>query len=62
MLVIVDDLRITGDDLQLIHDTKTVLKNSFKIKDLGELEYFLWIEFARSTVGISRIRENMNRS
>nr|XP_016494796.1 PREDICTED: uncharacterized mitochondrial protein AtMg00810-like [Nicotiana tabacum] len=48
----VDDLHITSDDFQLIQDTKDVLQSSFKIKDLGELKYFLGIEFARSAEGI----------
>uniref|UniRef100_A0A3Q7F0C2 Reverse transcriptase Ty1/copia-type domain-containing protein n=1 Tax=Solanum lycopersicum TaxID=4081 RepID=A0A3Q7F0C2_SOLLC len=52
ILVYVDDLLITGDDLDMIQDTKLSLHSHFKIKDLGELRYFLGIEFARSTEGI----------
>uniref|UniRef100_A0A3Q7HQ83 Reverse transcriptase Ty1/copia-type domain-containing protein n=1 Tax=Solanum lycopersicum TaxID=4081 RepID=A0A3Q7HQ83_SOLLC len=48
----VDDLLITGSDPSLIQDTKQVLHNHFKIKDLGELRYFLGIEFCRSASGI----------
>ena len=43
---------ITGSDPLLIQDTKQVLHNHFKIKDLGELRYFLGIEFCRSASGI----------
>ncbi|XP_070048969.1 uncharacterized mitochondrial protein AtMg00810-like [Nicotiana tomentosiformis] len=43
---------ITGDSLKLIEDTKTGLQQVFKMKDLGELKYFLGIEFARSSQGI----------
>lgn len=47
-----DDLLITGDGDVLISDTKATLHQNFKIKDLGELKYFLGIEFARSKEGI----------
>nr|XP_016494208.1 PREDICTED: uncharacterized mitochondrial protein AtMg00810-like [Nicotiana tabacum] len=50
VLVYVDNLIITRD-LQLIHETKSQLQDSFKIKDFGELKYFLRIEFARSKEG-----------
>lgn len=32
--------------------TKGILKDNFKIKDLGDLRYFLGIEFARNNTGI----------
>ncbi|XP_070054634.1 uncharacterized mitochondrial protein AtMg00810-like [Nicotiana tomentosiformis] len=43
---------MTCDDLSLIEETKNKLQQSFKIKDLGELKYFLKIEFAQSKEGI----------
>ena len=52
LLVYVDDMMITGNDLSLIQQTKEVLQDTFKMKDLGELRYFLGIEFARSQEGI----------
>ena len=52
VLVYVDDLLITGNDHQLILETKTMLKDTFKIKDLGDLRYFLGIEFAWNKDGI----------
>lgn len=52
ILVYVDDLLITGNDTQLVHDTKRVLHKSIKIKNLGELNFFLGIEFSRSKKGI----------
>lgn len=52
ILVYVDDLLITGNDTQLVHDTKRVLHKSIKIKNLGELKFFLGIEFSRSKKGI----------
>jgi len=52
ILVYVDDMMITGNDINLIQETKRTLQSSFKMKDLGELKYFLGIEFARSQKGI----------
>uniref|UniRef100_A0A3Q7GZI6 Reverse transcriptase Ty1/copia-type domain-containing protein n=1 Tax=Solanum lycopersicum TaxID=4081 RepID=A0A3Q7GZI6_SOLLC len=52
VLVYVDDLLITENDLAPIQETKQVLHLHFKIKDLGELRYFLGIEFCRSEQGI----------
>ncbi|XP_059295477.1 uncharacterized protein LOC132048809 [Lycium ferocissimum] len=39
---------ITGDNLDEIVKTKAELPKAFKMKDLGELKYFLGIKFARS--------------
>uniref|UniRef100_A0A3Q7FL19 Reverse transcriptase Ty1/copia-type domain-containing protein n=1 Tax=Solanum lycopersicum TaxID=4081 RepID=A0A3Q7FL19_SOLLC len=52
VLVYVDDMLITGSSLRLIEDTKKALQQAFKMKDLGELKYFLGIEFTRSAAGI----------
>lgn len=49
VLVYVDDILVSGDNLDQILTTKTTLHKAFKIRDLGELRYFLGIEFARST-------------
>ncbi|KAL3354730.1 hypothetical protein AABB24_019058 [Solanum stoloniferum] len=43
---------VTGDSLKLIEETKNTLRQAFKMKDLGELKFFLGIEFARSNKGI----------
>lgn len=42
------DILVTGENLNKIMETKATLHISFKIKDLGELKCFLGIEFARS--------------
>ncbi|XP_019248477.1 PREDICTED: uncharacterized protein LOC109227736 [Nicotiana attenuata] len=52
ILVYVDDMLVTGSNLQLIEATKNSLHQTFKIKDLGELKYFLGMEFSRSRRGI----------
>ncbi|XP_019253800.1 PREDICTED: uncharacterized protein LOC109232483 [Nicotiana attenuata] len=52
ILVYVDDILLTGPDLMLLEEVKVKLQQAFKMKDLGELKYFLGIEFARSQQGI----------
>ncbi|KAG8479260.1 hypothetical protein CXB51_029862 [Gossypium anomalum] len=52
ILVYVDDLLITGNDMDMINDLKGVLNQNFKMKDLGDLRYFLGIEILRSQEGI----------
>ena len=52
ILVYVDDLLITGSSLKLIQQVRKDLQYRFKMKDLGELKYFLRIEFSRNADGI----------
>lgn len=52
MIVYVDDIIITGDDVDAINNLKRLLQSEFKVKDLGKLQYFLGIEIARSKDGI----------
>ncbi|XP_038995017.1 uncharacterized mitochondrial protein AtMg00810-like [Hibiscus syriacus] len=51
-LVYVDDLLITRSSEVLIAELKHILNKKFKMKDLGELKYFLGLEVLRSKVGI----------
>ncbi|XP_057723628.1 uncharacterized mitochondrial protein AtMg00810-like [Arachis stenosperma] len=53
ILVYVDDLILGGDDLAEIECIKKLLDDKFKIKDPGRLKYFLGLEVARTTQGIS---------
>ena len=53
LAVYVDDIIITGDDETEIVRLKGCLSNTFEVKDLGQLKYFLGIEVARSTRGIA---------
>lgn len=39
---------ITGSSEAVIHDTKKVLHKKIKVKDLGELNFFLGIDILRS--------------
>jgi hypothetical protein len=52
IVIYVDDLIITGDSDVNIFDLKKLLKQKFKMKDLGELCYFLNIEVLQSPKGI----------
>jgi len=53
LLIYVDDVILAGNNLQDIENTKLFLSRQFKLKDLGQLKYFLGIEVARSRNGIS---------
>jgi transposase InsO family protein len=52
LLVYVDDIVITGSDSDLLGQLKTHLSESFHMKDLGSLTYFLGLEVHRSSSGI----------
>ncbi|CAM8995198.1 unnamed protein product [Rhodiola kirilowii] len=52
LIVYVDDIILTGDDLQEMIRLKQSLAKEFEIKDLGQLKYFLGVEIARSKRGI----------
>ncbi|XP_018625397.1 uncharacterized mitochondrial protein AtMg00810-like [Nicotiana tomentosiformis] len=58
VLVYVDDLLITGTNPNQLNEIRNYLQTRFKIKDLGELKFFLGIEFARSKEGI-RMNQRM---
>ena len=52
VLIYVDDLIITGDNVDEIANLKISLQQKFSIKDLGVLKYFLGIEMASSNKGL----------
>ena len=52
ILLYVDDLVVTCPDLAEISQVNTQLSNAFKMKDLGNLHYFLRIEVIHTTDGI----------
>ncbi|KAF3621565.1 putative deacetylvindoline O-acetyltransferase-like [Capsicum annuum] len=52
ILIYIDDLVITGSDTKLIDEAKFVIHDKFKVKDLGNLRYFLGIEVMRLDKGI----------
>ena len=52
LLLYVDDMIITGDDLNGIQELKVFLNQQFEMKDLGHLSYFLGLEITHFTDGL----------
>lgn len=62
LLIYVDDLLNTRSDYEMIQELKVVLYTNFKLKDLGNLRYFLRLEVTRSREGlVINIRCSANR-
>ena len=53
LAVYVDDIVITGDDVEEIKCLKERLGEAFEVKDLGPRRYFLRIEIVRSKKGVT---------
>ncbi|GKV28149.1 hypothetical protein SLEP1_g37236 [Rubroshorea leprosula] len=51
LLLYVDDMIITGDDVASVEELKQSLSQKFKMKDLGVLRYFLGLEVTSSDDG-----------
>lgn len=52
ILIYVDDMLVTGSSMTLIEHTKATLHKAFKIKYIGNLKFFLGMEFNRSGKGV----------
>ena len=52
LLLYMDDMIITDDDLSGIQELKDFLSQQFEMKDLGHLSYFLGLEITHSTNGL----------
>jgi len=52
LLIYVDDVILVGDDIAKINSITNLLDHAFKIKNMGNLTYFLGFEVARSSKGI----------
>lgn len=52
LLVYVDDILVTGSDVQAIDHLKKLLCSTFQMKDLGQLHYFLGLEVHHQPQGI----------
>ncbi|KAK3029863.1 hypothetical protein RJ639_038297 [Escallonia herrerae] len=53
LIVYVDDIILTGDDIAEMERLKQCLASEFEIKDLRSLKFFLGMEIARSRKGIA---------
>ena len=53
LLVYVNDVLIASDNVQVVANLKVLLDKQFKLKDLGDLKFFLGLEVARSKEGIN---------
>ena len=53
ILIYVDDILVASNNLQEIKDFKVFLHEQFKLKALGPPKYFLGLEVARTSKGIS---------
>ena len=53
LLVYVDDILLACNDIHAIEELKVFLDQEFKLKDLGNLKFFLGLEVNRSDKGIS---------
>jgi hypothetical protein len=47
LILYVDDILLIGNDIHMLEAAKTSLKNSFLMKDLGEVPYILGIKIYR---------------
>ena len=52
LLLYMDDMIITGDNLSGIQELKDFLSQQFEMKDLGHLSYFLGLEITHSIDGL----------
>ena len=52
LLVYVDDILIASDNPKSVAELKILLDQQFKLKDLGDLKFFLSLKIARSQKGI----------
>jgi hypothetical protein len=52
LIMYVDDMVLTGDDLEERKSLQRFLASKFEMKDLGQLKYFLGIEVSKSRTGI----------
>lgn len=52
LLIYVDDIIVARSDKNIIDELKNKMNYEFKIKDLGNLKYFLGVEVAKSRRGV----------
>jgi len=52
LLIYVDDIVLTGNDVEEMHTITSFLHHHFRIRNLGDLTYFLGLEVARNNTRI----------
>ncbi|GIL66396.1 hypothetical protein Vafri_19932, partial [Volvox africanus] len=57
LLVHVDDMTITSDDVELIRNVKAAIGRAFKVRDLGEAKVFLGMEISRREDGTIKLSQ-----
>jgi hypothetical protein len=57
----VDDLLITGSDPKEIDELKKILKSEFEMSDLGELSYFLGMQFKYTAAGVIMYKQKYTK-
>lgn len=55
-----DDIVLAGNSIHEIHLVKKLFDQKFKIKDLGQLRYFLGFEIVRATKDIFKNQRKYN--
>ena len=60
LLVYMDDVLLTSNNKAEVDEFKVLLNQKFKLKDLGDLRYFLGLEVARSDQGIVLCQKKKN--
>lgn len=59
--VYVDDIILTGDNLQILHSLKHHLDVNFSVKDLSKLDFFLDIEVGYTPAGITLTQKKFTK-
>ena len=59
LLVYLDDVLIASNDKDKVDQFKVLLDQKFKLKDLGDLKFFLGLEVARTDKGIALLSKKI---
>jgi len=60
LLVYVDNINMDSPNSDLIRQTQQMLEATFKLKELGDLKYFLGLQIAKSKQGIHLCQQKYN--